>query len=122
MLIFLFSRCVRPDRPCPCRLPTGEGTGGPDGVREVAVPQPASALWPPAAAPAGSAGRAGQPHLPTLLHAPSGQDPHRDADSRHAAFGELHQLAVRTGTVNPADTGGRQTEISFDPELTKMAY
>ena len=99
------------DGPGPCGVPAGEGPGRPNRVRETAVPQPASALRPLTAAPPGSASRAGQPHLPALLHEAGGQDAHRDADPRHAAIRELHQLALRTGTVNPADPRVRQTEI-----------
>ncbi len=102
---------MRSNRPGPCGVPAGEGPGRPNGVREVAVPEPASALRPLTAAPPGSARRAGQPHLPALLHAAGGQDAHRDADPRHAAIRELHQLALRTGTVNPADSRVRRTEI-----------
>lgn len=99
------------DRPSPCGVPTGEGPGRPNRVREVAVSQPAAALRPLTAAPPGSACRAGQPHLPALLHATGGQDTHRDADPRHAVIRELHQLALCTRTVNPVDSRVRQTEI-----------
>lgn len=99
------------DRPCTCGSPAGEGPGRPDRVREVAVPQPASTLWPLTAAPPRSACRAGQPHLSTLLHAAGGKDTYRDANPRHAAIRELHQLALRTRTVN---TSGLQNEMDRD--------
>lgn len=86
-------------RPGPCGVAAGEGPGRPDRVREDSVPQPASALRTFAAASARSACRSGQPHLPALLHAAGGQDPHRDADPRHAAIRELHQLALHVRTV-----------------------
>lgn len=62
------------DRPGPCRVPAGEGPGGPDRVREAAVPQPASAVRSLAAASPCSACCASQPHFPALLHAAGGQD------------------------------------------------
>lgn len=106
-------RCMWSDRPSPCRVPAGKGAGCPDRVREVAIPQPASALRPPSAASPCSACRASQPHLPALLHAVGGQDAHRDADPRHAAVRELDQLALRTRTVNSAGSRVRQTEIRW---------
>lgn len=99
-ILFVFlNRCVRSYGPGPRGVAAGEGPGGLDRVRADAVPQPASALRTFAAAPAGSARRSSQPHLPALLHAAGGQDPHRDADPRHAAIGELHQLALHVRTV-----------------------
>lgn len=109
-ILFAFlTRCVWSHRPGPRGVAAGEGPGGPDGVRADAVPQPASALRTFAAAPAGSARRSSQPHLPALLHAAGGQDPHRDADPRHAAIGELHQLALHVRTVKAwkRDEAGR---------------
>lgn len=101
----LLRRRVRTHRPGPRGVAAGEGPGRPDGVREDPVPQPASALRTPAAASAGPARRPGQPHLPALLHAAGGQDPHRDADPGHAAVRELHQLALHVGTVRRAEAG-----------------
>lgn len=106
LLVFLHRR-VRSYRPGPRGVAAGEGPGGPDGVREDAVPQPAAALRTFAAAPAGSARRSSQPHLPALLHAAGGQDPHRDADPRHAAVGELHQLALPARTVRAEEGRGQ---------------
>lgn len=122
--VSLLYRCMRSDRPSPRRVPAGEGPGCPDRVRKVAVPQPASAIRPLTAAPPCSACCAGQPHLPALLHAAGGQDAHRDADPRHAAIRELHQLALRTGTVNPSDfqSETRQRSDGEDTELTKITY
>lgn len=56
--LFSFRR-LWSDRPGSRGVPAGKGSGRPDGVREVAVPQPASALRPPAAAPPCAARRAG---------------------------------------------------------------
>lgn len=105
-------------RPGPRGVAAGEGPGGLDRVREDAVPQPASALRTFAAASAGSARRSSQPHLPAFLHAAGGQDPHRDADPRHAAIGELHQLALHVRTVKAwkrAEAGRGQAGVR--PEL-----
>ncbi len=108
--------------PSPCGVPAGEGPSRPNGVREVAVSQPAPALRPPTAAPPGSARCASQPHLPALLHAAGGQDTHWDTDPRHAAIRELHQLALRCGTVNPFSSRVRWTEIRFVGVRTHEEY
>lgn len=105
---------MRSDRPSPRRVPAGEGPGRPDRVREAAVPQPASALRSPAAASPCSARRASQPHLPALLHAAGGQDAHWDADPRHAAIRELHQLALRPGAVKHPHPGSFLSETDWD--------
>lgn len=114
----VLNRCVWSYRPGPRGVAAGEGPGGLDRVREDAVPQPASALRTFAAASAGSARRSSQPHLPAFLHAAGGQDPHRDADPRHAAIGELHQLALHVRTVKAwkrAEAGRGQAGVR--PEL-----
>lgn len=110
------------DRPGPCRVPAGKGTGCSDRVREVAIPQPASALRPPTAASPRPACRAGQPHLSALLHAAGGQDAHRDADPWHAAVRELDQLALRTRTVNSTQARVRQTEIRWGRRRAHKHY
>lgn len=116
-------RCMWSNWPGPRGVPAGEGPGGPDRVREVAVSQPASTLRPFTAAPPGSARRASQPHLPALLHAPGGQDTDRDADPRHAAIRKLHQLAIRTGTVNQLTPGWDRPRSDWEEsELRKITW
>lgn len=106
------------DRPSSCGVPAGESTGCSDRVREVAVPQPASAFWPLTAASPCSACRAGKPHLPALLHATGRQDTYRDADPRHAAVRELHKLAIRPGTMKPVHYRVRRQRSDGEDELT----
>lgn len=82
------------------REPAGESTGGPDRVRAHTVSGSAPTLRPTPAATACPESRSRQPHLSTLLYAAGRQDANRDAYPGHAAFWKLHQLAVRTGTVD----------------------
>nr|XP_054105658.1 nuclear receptor subfamily 2 group F member 6 isoform X3 [Callithrix jacchus]XP_054105659.1 nuclear receptor subfamily 2 group F member 6 isoform X3 [Callithrix jacchus] len=93
----------------------GEGTGGPHRVRAGAVPVPTPALRAPAAAAPCPARGPCLPHLPAVLHAPGGEDAHRDADQRHAAVGEYLQLALWLGPVTTtgprAPWPGLQTDL-----------
>ncbi|XP_026356250.1 nuclear receptor subfamily 2 group F member 6 isoform X1 [Ursus arctos] len=92
-------RCLWPLRPSTRGKPAGEGAGGPHRVRAGSVPVPAPALWAAAAAASRPARRPSLPHLPAVLHAPGGQDTHRDADPRHAAVRKYLQLALRLRPV-----------------------
>lgn len=95
-------RRLRPVGPSTRGGAAGEGAGGADGVRALPVPIAAAALRAAPAAPACPARRACSPHLTALLHAPGGEDAHRNTNQGHAAVWEHLQLALWDGAVGMA--------------------